>query len=679
MQTLPSQAQFVSFWTLYVAKGNKHGPPKLRQLSRACSGLFTPWQTVMITLLYLYIARNFDSLLDLECPEPLANLYTRSYFRATWVTTALDAGFWTAMRIRRKWLRDLSSIVFSLYYLIAAERADEKVRKVRGMLTLEHLRVSWNKGNTPYLKFISALLRPRLMKYPPRAIRIPRPGGEPVQAWLYFDGPLSALKDHTKIVIDVPGGGFVAMDPRAHDDKLFAWAGKTRLPVLSLDYRKAPEYPYPYALNESFDVYRAIVASRGRLVGLSGDVIPKIVIVGDSAGGNLATGTVLKIIEHRESVSPDSEAGLPMPEGLILIYPGLDFNIVNWMSEEHMSLFKDRRMRKTNKNMLRAKSMQYNHLAGTPHHSEGEDLELRPLKERPKPAPASVSHSEPHSDHLVPPTIEGTPGTRLAITSMISYFNDRILDPATMRSMILLYIGPNNRPSFADDYYLSPVLAPFSLLEKFPKTYFLTGERDPLVDDTIIFAGRLRKAKAEAYEKEKERGEHLEKEFDDRDVVEVALIPGISHGFMQFAGAFPEGWKHIFRCGRWIDELFEQSDAKDKIKAMNLHRRGENAKFARRSHNRTESSGDEALEMGMPLNAKLRAERELKERLIQETLGVSDESATRGRRTGRDRGRLTRKKSSVSLASEDDLLGRRMLGLVSGLTSMGEGNTNGDI
>jgi hypothetical protein len=40
---------------------------------------------------------------------------------------------------------------------------------------------------------------------------------------------------------------------------------------------------------------------------------------------------------------------------------------------------------------------------------------------------------------------------------------------------------------------------------------------------------------------------------------------------------------------------------------------------------------------------------------------------------------VTRKKSSVSLASEDDLLGRRMLGLVSGLTSMGEGNTNGDI
>ncbi|KFY46668.1 hypothetical protein V494_00391 [Pseudogymnoascus sp. VKM F-4513 (FW-928)] len=655
----------------------------------------------MITLLYLYVARNLDSLFDLECPEPLANLYTRSYFRATWVMTALDAGFWTAMRIRRKWLRDLSSIVFSLYYLIAAERADEKVRRVRGMLTLEHLRVSWNKGNTPYLKFLTTLLRPRLMKYPPRAIRIPRPGGEePVQAWLYFDGPLSALKDHTKIVIDVPGGGFVAMDPRAHDDKLFAWAGKTGLPVLSLDYRKAPEYPYPYALNECFDVYRAVIASRGRLVGLSGEVMPKIVIAGDSAGGNLATGTVLKIIEHSGPISPGSDVSLPMPEGLVLIYPGLDFNIVNWMSEEHMSLFKDRRMRKTNRDMLRLKSMQYNHLAGTPHHSEGEDLSPLTRKERPRSVPGSTSLSseQPNSSNEPPvsSTASAVPGTRLAITSMISYINDRILDPATMRSMILLYVGPHNRPSFADDYYLSPILAPPSLLAQFPKTYFLTGERDPLVDDTVIFAGRLRKAKSEAYEKEKGRGEHLTKEFDDRDVVEVALIPGISHGFMQFAGAYPEGWSHIFRCARWIDELFELSDTKEKVKATTSNTmssgakatspgsRGDNAMYAKGSganykHNRTESSGDEGLEMKLPLTNRLRAEQELKERLIQETLGVSDESSARGRRIGRERGRLTRKKSSVSLASEDDLLGRRMLGLVNGLTSMGEGNTNSDL
>lgn len=101
-----------------------------------------------------------------------------------------------------------------------------------------------------------------------------------------------------------------------------------------------------------------------------------------------------------------------------------------------------------------------------------------------------------------------------------------------MRAMIILYIGPHNRPDFSSDYLLCPILAPDSLLERFPKTYFLTGERDPLVDDTVIMAGRIRRAKAERFQRES--GGEMRKEFDDRDVVEVVLIPGISHGFLQF-------------------------------------------------------------------------------------------------------------------------------------------------
>ncbi|TVY59712.1 Hormone-sensitive lipase, partial [Lachnellula suecica] len=374
----------VSFWSFYLFRGNKHGPPTLRKLSRKLSSIITPWQTLVITLLYLYIARNLGKLLGLECPEPLANLYTRSYFRATWVTTALDAGFWTAMRIRRKWLRDIASVVFTGYYLIAAEQADEKVRKVRGMLTVEHLRVSWNKGTTPYLKAMQDLMRPRFMKYPPRAIRIPRPPNsdykEPVNGWLYFDGPLSALKNHNKVVLDIPGGGYVAMDPRTNDDKLFAWAGKTGLPVLSLDYKKAPEFPYPYALNECFDVYCTIIASKGRCIGLAGEVLPKVIITGDSAGGNLATSTTLMIVEAgtTDTRKYQGEDSLPIPVGLVLIYPGLDMNIGNWMTEEQMSLVKDRRMRRTNRNIIRRKSMQYNMTAGTPHQSDDEDAIISP-------------------------------------------------------------------------------------------------------------------------------------------------------------------------------------------------------------------------------------------------------------------------------------------------------------
>jgi acetyl esterase/lipase len=652
----------------------------------------------VITLLYLYIARNLGKLFGLECPEPLANLYTRSYFRATWVTTALDAGFWTAMRIRRKWMRDLASIVFTLYYLIAAEQADEKVRKVRGMLTVDHLRVSWNKGTTPYLKFLTDLMRPRLMKYPPRAIRIPRPINsdykEPVKGWLYFNGPLSALKNHTKVVLDIPGGGFVAMDPRTNDDKLFAWAGKTGLPVLSLDYKKAPEFPYPYALNECFDVYSSIYASRGRCIGLSGEVIPKIVVTGDSAGGNLATGLTLMIIESGSTGTRhyQGQNRLPIPDGLILIYPGLDMNIGNWMSDEQMSLIKDKRMRKTNRAIISRKSQQYTFAAGTPHHSEDEDNTppqkiTSPVENSRAARPNSISLPSPQFSTAAPtllsPSINRTPGTRpsnsfhpeplktrLAMSSMISYFNDRILSPEMMRAMIILYIGPHNRPDFSSEYLLSPILAPDGLLAQFPKTYFLTGERDPLVDDTVIFAGRLRRAKAAKHAQEQANNSRLHKEFDDRDVVEVVLIPGISHGFLQFAGVFPESWKHIFRCARWIEHIFTTVEERELYAGSTTP--GDFGSRTSMHHQRRktgESSGDEdmGLEMSMTSKTKTNEERKKKERLLK------DQLREQGERRSRGRGRAMQKnKSMVSLASEDDLLGRRMLGLAGPLTGLGD-------
>lgn len=600
------------------------------------------------------------------------------------------------MRIRRKWARDLASIVFTVYYLIAAEQADEKVRKVRGMLTVDHLRVSWNKGTTPYLKFLTDLMRPRLMKYPPRAIRIPRPANsdykDPVKGWLYFDGPLSALKTHTKIVLDIPGGGFVAMDPRTNDDKLFAWAGKTGLPVLSLDYKKAPEFPYPYALNECFDVYTTIMTSRGRCIGLAGDVVPKIILTGDSAGGNLATGLTLMIIESGSTDARQyrGEDALPIPDGLVLIYPGLDMNIGNWMSDEQMSLIKDKRARKTNRAIISRKSQQYTLAAGTPHHSEDEDyapskITSSPMVETPgQVKPTSITMPSPQFSTAAPtlltPLAPKTPGgrpsnsfhpqplqTRLAMSSMISYFNDRILSPEMMRAMIILYIGPHNRPDFSTEYLLSPILAPDGLLAQFPKVYFLTGERDPLVDDTVIFAGRLRRAKQARHRQERHRQEMAESvgaydELDDRDVCEVALIPGISHGFLQFAGVFPEAWKHIFRCARWMEEIFaaaEENTAEGQTTGGRYHSRRKTG----------ESSGDEEggleMKLSMTKGKGKEGERREKERLLREQLREQGEKRGKGRGRG-----LGRQKSLVSLASEDDLLGRRMLGLAGPLTGM---------
>lgn len=655
---------------------------------------------MVITLLWLYISRNFAKIVGLESPEPLANLYTRSYFRATWITTALDAGFWTAMKIKTKWLRDLASMVFTIYYLFAAEQADEKVRKVRGLLTVDHLRISWHKSTTPYLSFVTRVMRPKLTRYPPRAIRIPRPSSssyqEPVNAWLYFDGPLSALKNHTKIVLDIPGGGFVAMTPRHHEDKLLGWAGKLELPILSLDYRKAPEYPYPYALNEAYDVYHTLIASQGRCVGLSGATVPRIIITGDSAGGNIATGTVLMILQSTSNNGHNysSQRNLPAPEGLVLIYPGLDMNIGNWMSDEQMALIQDRRTRKRNKNILRRKSEDYYKLTpDTPHPSDDEDKILSPTI-----APVDttiVTATDKSKTPLKPPTdaeldlvspstslatqsttvASSKPKllkTRLAMSSMISYFNDRILTPEMMRAMIILYVGPHARPDFSTDYLLSPLLAPEALLAKLPKTCFLTGERDPLVDDTVIFAGRLRQAKYNLFVQRKELGLLKSKDaFDEREHVDVTLIPGISHGFLQFVSVFPEGWNHIFRVARWIEEIFEEQETRGNAsESMNDRMAGDRYQQWHHRRTPTESSGDEdrPLEMSSLSNAVKGGDAKVDGYFSPRPKRAT--TRTRGRGGRRGMNGHTRQKSMASLASEEDLLGRRMKGLAGGLTGM---------
>lgn len=665
---------------------------------------------MVITLLWLYISRNFAKIVGLESPEPLANLYTRSYFRATWITTALDAGFWTAMKIRTKWLRDLASMIFTLYYLVAAEQADEKVRKVRGLLTVDHLRVSWHKSTTPYLSVLTRVLRPKLTRYPPRAIRIPRPASssykEPVNAWLYFDGPLSALQNHTKVVLDVPGGGYVAMNPRHHEDKLLGWAGRTELPVLSLDYKKAPEYPYPHALNEAYDVYHTLITSHGRCIGLSGTVMPRVIITGDSAGGNIAAGTVLMILQFASNNEQryHDEDELPPPEGLILIYPSLDMNIGNWMSDEQMALIQDRRTRKRNKNILRRKSEDYYKLTpDTPHPSDDEDKAFSP-KVAPKdnevttaddklvtplkrPTDAELDLASPANIASQSTTLASSKPkllkTRLAMSSMISYFNDRILTPEMMRAMIILYVGPRSRPDFSTNYLLSPLLAPEAVLARFPKTCFLTGERDPLVDDTVIFAGRLRQAKQNLFIQRKELGLLNSKDvFDEREHVEVTLIPGISHGFLQFVSIFPEGWKYIFKVARWIEEIFDECETRANTSQAMAERMVGNQWSTKegRHHRRmpTESSGDEdrPLEMSALLNVNKAHTGDVTEESYFSSRRKNGKARVRGKggRKARENGHV-RDKSMVSLASEEDLLGRRMKGLAGGLMGMGNEGT----
>ncbi len=67
------------------------------------------------------------------------------------------------------------------------------------------------------------------------------------------------------VIVNFPGGGFVAMSPKHHELYLRKWANYLHLPILCVDYRKAPEHPYPAGFNDAYDVYYAVVKTRGRM------------------------------------------------------------------------------------------------------------------------------------------------------------------------------------------------------------------------------------------------------------------------------------------------------------------------------------------------------------------------------------------------------------------------------
>jgi len=94
------------------------------------------------------------------------------------------------------------------------------------------------------------------------------------------------------------------------DSKGFVrWAKKVGCAVLSVDYRLAPEYPYPEALDDCWQTYNWVLEHMEHTLGIKPT---KIILAGDSAGGNLALGVTLLAIKNNVKV----------PDGLMLAYPG---------------------------------------------------------------------------------------------------------------------------------------------------------------------------------------------------------------------------------------------------------------------------------------------------------------------------------------------------------------------
>ena len=119
------------------------------------------------------------------------------------------------------------------------------------------------------------------------------------------------------LIVFIHGGGFITMTAESYVPALQPLVRVTGATVVNIEYSLSPQVKYPVALQECLDVYLNLVSSNP-FIGFNPK---KIILMGDSAGGNLATAMSIILAEIREKQISSGEVLTSLPNGLNLIYP----------------------------------------------------------------------------------------------------------------------------------------------------------------------------------------------------------------------------------------------------------------------------------------------------------------------------------------------------------------------
>jgi acetyl esterase len=116
------------------------------------------------------------------------------------------------------------------------------------------------------------------------------------------------------VLVYLHGGGWVIGDRDTHDVLCRQLSIGACCAVVSVDYRLAPEHPFPAALEDALTAVRAVWEQAAKL----GVDAQRLAVGGDSAGGNLAASVCLAL----------RDAGQRLPAFQLLIYPATDMRAV---------------------------------------------------------------------------------------------------------------------------------------------------------------------------------------------------------------------------------------------------------------------------------------------------------------------------------------------------------------
>ena len=124
-------------------------------------------------------------------------------------------------------------------------------------------------------------------------------------------------KNNTKnsLILHIHGGGFITLSPLSHENYTRKIVNKTGIPLISVDYRLSPEYSFPSALDDVYQVYTWLIENGENDLNIK---INHLILLGDSAGGNLILSLIYILLIR----------GIKLPNMIILAYPAVKMNII---------------------------------------------------------------------------------------------------------------------------------------------------------------------------------------------------------------------------------------------------------------------------------------------------------------------------------------------------------------
>lgn len=122
------------------------------------------------------------------------------------------------------------------------------------------------------------------------------------------DVPRNSSDHPSVIVLYLHGGGYLFGSPKTHRQVIIAMAKAFHAPAYGLDYRLAPEHPFPAAVEDAAQAYQWL---------LTRHPAANIVLAGDSAGAGLAIATAVGV----------RDAGLKLPKAIVAFSPYSDLAV----------------------------------------------------------------------------------------------------------------------------------------------------------------------------------------------------------------------------------------------------------------------------------------------------------------------------------------------------------------